>query len=170
MLKLAKYVMVPFVALAVVALVGCGGEAAKPEPTLKPAEAAKPAETAKPAEAAKPVEAAKPADAAAPADAAKPAEEKKPDAAMPTSTPAAPAAAPAAGPALDAKTIVGTKWSAAGYALQFQDNGVVKINDDTEGTWKIEGDKLTIEAGGTTYDATIKGDKIMYNDSPLEKL
>lgn len=153
----SRIAWVPFVVLMAVSLIaGCGGGGAAPaKPEAK--------SDAKPTEAAKPVEAAKPAEPAAPAPA--PAEAKAPESATPASTPAAPA-----GPALDATTIVGTKWSAAGYVLAFQENGVVKINDDTEGTWKIDGNKLSIEAGGTTYEATLEGDKIMYEGAPLEKL
>jgi len=95
------------------------------------------------------------------------------DGAAPAAAPAdgaAPAAAPAAGAALDSKTIVGTKWSAAGYELAFNENGALKVNGDTDGTWKLEGDKLAIDVGGSTYEAKVEGDKITYDGSPLEKL
>ena len=162
MTKIARLATVPFMLLMAVALIaGCGGGgASKPADTSAPADTAKPADDAKPA-AAEPV-------TTPPAD--EPMGDAKPDDAAPASSPDAPAAAPAAGAALDAKTIVGTKWSAAGYELAFQDGGVVKINDDTEGTWKIDGNKLSIEAGGTVYEATLEGDKIMYEGTPLEKL
>jgi heat shock protein HslJ len=158
MKKLVRFAMGPFVVLVAMGLIaGCDGAGgpAKPANTAKPADAPKPAATA-------------PAAAVTPMPAPAPMEEKKPENAAPASTPAAPAAAP--GPAIDAKTIIGTKWNVAGYTLAFQENGVVKINDDTEGTWKIDGNKLTIEASGTTYDATLEGDKIMYEGSPFEKL
>ncbi len=158
MKKLVRFAMGLFVVLVAMGLIaGCDGAGGP----------AKPADTAKPADAPKPADVA-PAPAAAITPAPAPMEEKKPEDAAPVSTPAAPAAAP--GPAIDATTIVGTKWSAAGYTLAFQADGVVKVNDDTEGTWKIDGNKLTIETGGTTYDSTIEGDKIMYEGSPLEKL
>ncbi|NUM52327.1 MAG: hypothetical protein HUU46_01665 [Candidatus Hydrogenedentes bacterium] len=170
MLKFARLAMVPFLVVMAVALIaGCGGgDAAKPADSAPAADAAKPADAPKPADEAKPADAAPAPSDAAPSDATM--EEKKPEDAAPASTPADPAAAPAAGVALDATTIIGTKWSAAGYVLAFQEGGVVKINDDTEGTWKIDSNKLSIDAGGTVYEATIEGDKIMYEGAPLEKL
>ncbi|MCC6793847.1 MAG: hypothetical protein IT366_01920 [Candidatus Hydrogenedentes bacterium] len=135
---------------------GCGGgttETPAPAAAATPAEpAAAPAAPATPAPApAEPAPAA-PATPAAPADAA------------PASTPAAPAAA------LDAKTIVGTKWSVAGFTLAFAENGAVKINDEMDGTWKIEGNTLTVSAGGQEHVATIEGDKILYEGTPFEKV
>jgi hypothetical protein len=173
MLKIARSAMVPFVVLMAVSLVaGCGaGDAAKAPEAPKPVETAKPAETPKPADMPKPADtapaAATPAVEPAPPATTPASEAPKPGDAAPASTPAAPATP---GAALDAKTIVGTKWSAAGYTLDFKENGVIKINDDIEGTWKLEGTKLTIEAAGSSYEATVEGDKLMYEGAPLEKL
>lgn len=166
--KMARLAIVSLSVAFVLGVAGCGGgstsEAIPPKSEANRGEGSHLVglEAAKAAEAAKSADAAKPADAT-PAPAA-PMDEKKPDSQTPVSTPAAPSAA------LDSKTIVGTKWSAAGYTLAFQDNGVVKINDDAEGTWKIDGNTLTIEAGGSEYKATLEGDKIMYEGSALEKL
>jgi len=87
---------------------------------------------------------------------------------MPEEGAATPAVA--TGTPLDATNIVGTKWSAAGYELAFLADGALKINGDTDGTWKLENSTLTIDVGGSPYEAKIEGDKITYDGSPLEKL
>lgn len=169
MMKFAQIAFIPVAALVIMGLVaGCSGGGESTPPPAKP-EASKPAETMAPAAA--PAEEKKPdmpAPASTPAEPAAPATDP---AAAPAATPAAPAPAPApAGAAIDAKTIVGTKWSVGGFTLAFQDAGVVKINDSDEGSWKIDGNKLTVEAGGNTYDATIEGDKITYQGTAFEKV
>ena len=132
-----------------------------------PSETPAPAAPATPAEPAATTPAPTPPPATTPAEPA-PATPAAPADVAPASTPAAPAAAP--GVALDGKTIVGTKWSVAGFTLAFQENGAVKINDEMDGTWKLEGSNLTVSAGGSEYPATIEGDKIMYEGQPFEKV
>ncbi len=155
MFTIARAAILPLAIIMFITLMpGCGGGTTEaPAPPAAPATAEPAAATPAPAMTAP----AEPAPATtAPTDAA------------PVSTPAAPAAAP--GVALDAKTIVGTKWSVAGFVLAFQENGAVKINDEMDGTWKLEGNKLTVSAGGSEYPATIEGDKIMYEGQPFEKV
>lgn len=159
MFTIARAAILPLALVMCITLMpGCGGGTTEtPAPTAAPAAAEPAAATPAPATPAAPAPA-EPALAtpAAPADAA------------PASTPAAPAAAP--GVALDVKTIVGTKWSVAGFVLAFAENGAVKINDEMDGTYKIDGSTLTVSAGGQDYVATIEGDKIMYEGQPFEKV
>lgn len=79
---------------------------------------------------------------------------------------------PAADPTapITAESIVGTKWSVAGMVLAFEPNGVLKLNDTMDGTWKINGNTLTVEAMGSSYDAQIAGNSISYDGQALERI
>ncbi|GMU93979.1 MAG: hypothetical protein AMXMBFR4_30370 [Candidatus Hydrogenedentota bacterium] len=71
---------------------------------------------------------------------------------------------------LTAETIVGTKWSVAGMVLAFEPNGVLKLNDTMDGTWKVDGNTLTVEAMGSSYNAQITGNSISYDGQALERI
>ena len=75
----------------------------------------------------------------------------------------------AAGAAVTGESIVGTKWSAGGMSFTFEKDGVLKVNDSLPGTWSIEGTTLKVGAMGQDYSATIEGDKIIYDGTPLER-
>ncbi|GMV92191.1 MAG: hypothetical protein AMXMBFR82_19690 [Candidatus Hydrogenedentota bacterium] len=74
----------------------------------------------------------------------------------------------AAGAALTAENIVGKKFSAGGMTFSFEPDGVLKVNDQIPGTWSLDGTTLTVGAMGQDYAATIEGDKIIYDGTPLE--
>ena len=80
------------------------------------------------------------------------------------------AAAPAAGGALTAESLTGTKWNAGGMAFSFEKDGVLEVNDVMPGTWSIDGTTLTVGAMGQEFKASIEGDKIIYEGTPLEKV
>ncbi len=174
MKRIVRFTLLPLAALAVsTGFVGC-------QPKEMPAPSAK-SDAVRKEEGAAPIVKPTPAPEAASTPTPAP---PAPEAAATTASPAAmtpegstavstPAATPTPatpGVALDAKTIVGTKWSAAGYELAFLENGALKVNGDTDGTWKLDGTKLTVDVGGTPYEAQLEGDKITYDGSPLEKL
>lgn len=75
----------------------------------------------------------------------------------------------AAGEALTAENIVGTKWNAGGMSFSFEKDGVLKVNDQIPGTWSMDGTTLKVGAMGQEFSATIEGDKIMYDGTPLER-
>jgi hypothetical protein len=77
--------------------------------------------------------------------------------------------AAAAGGALTAEGLIGTKWNAGGMTFTFEKDGVLKVNDSLPGTWSIDGTTLTVGAMGQDYAATIDGDKIVYDGTPLER-
>ena len=132
--------LVMFVSLIVLA--GCGGQ----QKSQTPAPAAAPAKTA-------------PAQQAA-----------QPAAVTETAAPAAPPATTTETAALTAETLVGTKWQAGPYTLEFQANGVLVLNNDTQGTWSVEGNAVKVSAGDKSYTAEIKGDKLFYGGMPLSRL
>ena len=107
-----------------------------------------------------------PAPAAAPAETA-PAQQEAQPAAI---TDSAPPAATTETAALTAETLVGTKWQAGPYTLEFQANGVLVLNNDTQGTWSVEGNAVKVSAGDKSYTAEIKGDKLFYGGMPLSRL
>ena len=72
--------------------------------------------------------------------------------------------------ALTAETLVGTKWRAGPYTLEFKANGVLVLNNDKEGTWSVEGNSLKVAAGDTSYTAEIRGDKLFYGGMPLTRI
>lgn len=74
----------------------------------------------------------------------------------------------AAGEAITAENIVGKKFSAGGMTFTFEPDGVLKVNDQIPGTWSIDGTTLKVGAMGQEYAATIEGDKIVYDGTPLE--
>ncbi|MCL4692988.1 MAG: hypothetical protein KJ060_10830 [Candidatus Hydrogenedentes bacterium] len=74
----------------------------------------------------------------------------------------------AAGAALTAENIVGKKFSAGGMTFSFEPDGILKVNDQIPGTWSLDGTTLTVGAMGQEYAATIEGDKIIYDGTPLE--
>jgi len=78
--------------------------------------------------------------------------------------------AAAAGGDLSAETLPGTVWSAGALNIAFHEDGKLMVNDASEGTWKLEGDSLTVAAMGMEITAQIEGDKIMYNGSPVERV
>jgi len=83
---------------------------------------------------------------------------------------AAPAPAPATpGAALNAQTLVGSKWEGGGYVSVFNADGKLRVNDSVDGTWKVEGDKVKISVGGQDLELGIKGDKLTYKDQPLNR-
>lgn len=108
-------------------------------------------------------------ETAAPAPA--PAEQQtQPAAVTETPAPAETPAQAAEAPALTAETLVGTKWQAGPYTLEFQANGVLVLNNDTQGTWSVEGNSVKVSAGDKSYTAEIKGDKLFYGGMPLSRL
>ena len=135
--------LVMFVSLIVLA--GCGGQ----QKSETPAPAAAPAETAPAQQAAQPAQ---------------------PAAVKETAAPSAPSAATTETAALTAETLVGTKWQAGPYTLEFQANGVLVLNNDTQGTWSVEGNAVKVSAGDKSYTAEIKGDKLFYGGMPLSRL
>ncbi|MCC6696603.1 MAG: hypothetical protein IT365_13310 [Candidatus Hydrogenedentes bacterium] len=153
------------------AVAGCGGPAPEPNDTAAPG-VDTPEETAPMAA---PVEPA-PAAPAEPAPAEPAPAATGPESAAPASgdamsaAPAADAAAPAAGAALTAESLTGTKWNAGGMAFSFEKDGVLKVNDTMPGTWSIDGTTLTVGAIGQEFKASIEGDKIIYEGTPLEKV
>jgi hypothetical protein len=88
--------------------------------------------------------------------------------AAPADAPSAEAAAPAGDP-ITPDNIVGTKWSAGGMEIAFEANNVLKAGDQA-GTWKIDGKTLTVDIGGMQYDATIEGNKILYEGMEVERV
>lgn len=78
-------------------------------------------------------------------------------------------ASAASGTPITAESIVGTKWSAGGMEIAFEANNVLKAGDQS-GTWKINGNTLTVDIGGMQYDATIEGSKIMYEGMEVERV
>lgn len=160
-MKKALVLVITLIAFVFVGVTGCGPSApdngAKaPEKKDAPKAPAAPKAEAPKAEAPKP---AAPAPAAAPSTPA--------PATTPASVPPA-APAPATG-AITAQSIVGTSWEAGPYKLTFNADGKLKVNDNIDGTWKIEGNKLIVEAAGQKIEADIEGDKITYNGTPLVK-
>lgn len=75
-----------------------------------------------------------------------------------------------AGAALTEETIVGTKWQAGPYTLEFQANGALLLNGERPGTWSIEGNALNVAAGDAKYTAEIRGDKLFYGGMPLTRM
>ena len=155
-----------------IAVAGCGGGAAPSNDDTAVPGTETPEETAPATPPAEPA-------AAAPAEpAAAMPETTGPESAAPASgdamsaVPAADAAAavPAAGAGLTAETLTGTKWNAGGMAFTFEKDGVLKVNDTVPGTWSIDGTTLKVGAMGQEFTASIEGDKIIYDGTPLEKV
>lgn len=74
------------------------------------------------------------------------------------------------GAALTEETLVGTKWQAGPYTLEFQANGALLLNGERPGTWSIEGNALNVAAGDAKYTAEIRGDKLFYGGMPLTRI
>ena len=69
---------------------------------------------------------------------------------------------------IDDVTIVGTVWKRGDFKFSFEADGVVKLNDAIPGTWKIEGNNLTVSVMGQTQQAQIEGNKLMHEGTELE--
>jgi hypothetical protein len=158
-----KAAMAIVLAVACMGLAACGGSD-NPVPS-SPAAGSQQSQDGSEVTAPQAAVAAEPA-AKAPAEAAPAAPEETPKAADELEK----EPAPAAGGTLTAETLPGTVWSAGALTIAFQADGKLMVNDASEGTWKIEGNTLTVAAMGMEIPTQIEGDKIMYNGTPVERV
>lgn len=98
------------------------------------------------------------------------------DSAQPANKPAP----PAAGMALDAKTLTNTAWTmnvkgAGQVTAELLPGGTVRatvagLPMTIEGTWRVDGDKVSINAAGQALSAQIVGGTIMVDDQPAQRV
>lgn len=84
--------------------------------------------------------------------------------------PATPAPAPEPEPvAASTNWLIGTTWAIADYTVTFQENGVVRFNSGSEGTWALAGETITISVAGEDTVITVDGDRLTHDGMTLER-
>ncbi len=73
------------------------------------------------------------------------------------------------GPALNAETLVGTKWRMGPFRMQFMENGRL-LSTWFAGSWHIEGDRVHVVTNDNrTLTSTIQGSRLYFNGQPLRQ-
>jgi nucleoid-associated protein YgaU len=152
-----KSALMSLIAVALACVVGLAACGPKPDSDQPPAEPPPPEPAAEPAQEEAPAEPANEEAPAEPAEGSAKADEG-----------AAPAAA--AGAALDANTIVGTKWKYEAYEIKFEPDGKLMLNDAIPGTWALEGTKLTVGALGQEFEVEVKGSNLVVEGEELSQI
>lgn len=90
--------------------------------------------------------------------------------AEPKAAPKAAAPAAAEGVALNAQTIVGSKWKYQAFEFDFEPDGALKVNGQIPGKWSIEGNKLKVSAMSNEYVVDIQGSKLVFEGKDLQRV
>jgi hypothetical protein len=75
---------------------------------------------------------------------------------------------------ITAETLVGTKWSFQGMTVSFDSGSTFSVDagggETIEGTWRIDGNTLTVSIMGEETAAEIQGDKIYVDGNELSRV
>ncbi len=75
---------------------------------------------------------------------------------------------------ITSETIVGTKWSFQGMSVTFTSGSTLTVDvgggETVDGTWRIDGNTLTVTVMGDDIAAEIKGDKVYVEGNELTRV